>query len=85
MKFLGKRKKKMDKLKLIKFNIVIFGMIAFVMLFSANAYAKNGFNKKPNSNVGYEKNKKVGLWLFNAETDIKFPTHGRLSASNAIR
>lgn len=60
MKFLGKRKKKMDKLKLIKFNIVIFGMIAFVMLFSANAYAKNGFNKKPNSNVGYEKNKRVG-------------------------
>lgn len=46
MKFLGKRKKKMDKLKLIKFNIVIFGMIAFVMLFSANAYVKNGFNKK---------------------------------------
>lgn len=36
----------MDKLKLIKFNIVIFGMIAFVMLFSANAYVKNGFNKK---------------------------------------
>ncbi len=46
MKFLGKRKKKRDKLKLIKFNIVIFGMIVFVMLFSANAYVKNGFNKK---------------------------------------
>ena len=55
MKFLGKRKKKMDKLKLIKFNIEIFGMIVFVMLFSANAYVKNGFNKKTNSNVGYEK------------------------------
>ena len=31
------------------------------------------------------KNELFSLWLFNAETDIKFPTHGRLSASNAIR
>ena len=54
MKFLGKRKKN-HNIKLIKFNIVIFGMIVFVMLFSANAYVKNGFNKKTNSNVGYEK------------------------------